>query len=155
MSAPGCPIDPDVSWALERHTSAGTERTEGSGLASGLRALWRFTMREGVDAAGQASGASAVLLLAPGKSLGPRGRVAVAVAPAGNTVLLRLRSFLETARGVLVLEQLANAHARLLLQSGRWNVADPDPAAESLAPLTIASLLDDPDSLIRALKPGH
>lgn len=148
---PACPVDEEVSWLLQR---AG-ESTRGDGLVAGLRALWRFALRESVDAAGEPSGHVPVLHLAPEQHLGARGQVTIALADHENTVLLRLRAWLDTPKGVMVLENLARTHARLLLGGDRWSHADPQPGAESLAPLTLASILGDPESLIRALKPGH
>ena len=139
---PACPLDEAAcAWTLgEKH---------GTGLVSGLRALWRAATREAIDARGDATGVPALLVVEPDV------RIAIALQPRDNSVLLRLRGFLEDARGVALLEALARAHANLVLQGERWTQANPDPAQESLTPLTLASVIDAPDALVRALKPGH
>lgn len=141
-SPPTCPLDPEIAtWTLgEKH---------GTGLVAGIRALWRCATREAIDARGDATGVEPLLLVDPDV------RIAVALQPRDNSVLVRLRGFLEDARGVALLEALARAHANLVLKGARWTEPNPDPTQESLTPLTLASVIDTPDALVRALKPGH
>jgi hypothetical protein len=141
----------DAPWTLR----GGGAELAGQGLMAGLRKLWRRTLDGAIDDRGDAQFPAPMLELSG--LVGPGRLVAVAVLPQGNSTLLRLRAFVRGARGPLVLEQLAASHLRLLQASPRWSSSDPelDPAAESLTPLTLASLLDEPEALMRALKPGH
>ncbi|MBS2026943.1 MAG: hypothetical protein JST54_03475 [Deltaproteobacteria bacterium] len=109
-----------------------------------LRALWRTATRESIDDRGDATGVAALREI-DGK------HVAVALQPRDNSALLRLRSFLDDARGVVLLEALVKAHARLLEQRAPGAA----PETESLTILTLASVIDEPEALLRALKPGH
>ena len=109
-----------------------------------LRALWRTATREAIDDHGDATGVLPLHEI-DGKP------VAVSLRPRDNSALLRLRGFLDGAKGVVLLEALVKAHARLLEQ--RAPNAAPD--TESLTILTLASILDEPEALLRALKPGH
>lgn len=149
---PAGPLDPRaLTWRLR----GGAPGQEGEGLLPGLRKLWRQTLEGAIDERGDARIPAPVLELRTAD--GTLREVAVAVLPQGNSTLLRLRGFVRGARGPLVLEQLASAHLRLLEQSAPFLAAAParDPAVESLTPLTLASLLDEPEALMRALKPGH
>ena len=121
----------------------------GEGLVAGLRALWRQAAVHGIDGAGEAAGPIDSLALDSGQL------VAVALRPHDNSALLRLRGFLDGAKGVVLLENLARAHARLLSQRDPLTSNDIDPSTESHALLTLASLIDDADALLRAYKPGH
>lgn len=146
------PLEPRaLTWKL----CGATPAQQGEGLLPGLRKLWRQTLEGAIDDRGDARIPAPVLELR--EADGTVREVAVAVLPQGNSTLLRLRGFVRGARGPLVLEQLAAAHLRLLEQSAPFLAAAPerDPAVESLTPLTLASLLDEPEALMRALKPGH
>jgi len=151
---PACPLDPESdAWQLLR---GGAEPLSGSGLAEGLRKLWRATVQNAIDANGNDTGASPVLVLAArGQKLGARGQVAIRVEPRGNSVLLRLRAWLDGAQGQVLLSRIAQTHAGLLLASERWSQPDPAPDAESLALLTLAGVMDESETFARALKPGH
>lgn len=147
---PACPVDASAEWRLLRD---GVELAAGNGLEPGLRRLWRASASDAIDDHASASGAAVSLEV--GSGLGARGQVAVHVEPQGNSALLRLRDWLEGAQGQVLLARIAMVHAGLLLSSERWIQPEPPPDAESLALLTFAAIMDEPETLARALKPGH
>lgn len=131
---------PETAWRLVHD---GVELASGTGALSGLRALWRHALDRSIDDAGNPLGDL------PRLELGG-ARLSVGRLAAGNSTLLRLRDWIHGARGPLVLDQLAQAHLRL-----QGEGTDPDPASASLTLLTLASILSEPEVLMRALKPGH
>lgn len=126
-----------------------TLEAAGERFTDGLVALWRHTLIEGIDEAGNATFSSFVLTW--GEAWAERADAAVQ--PFGNRVHARLRAWVGgtvaarvlTTTGEAVLRQLALRHYHLLQYSPRWRasaVAIGEEASQLLAAIAETTDLD-------------
>lgn len=151
---PLCPIDEaTVAWELTGLPDDGRPMS-GVGLTKGLRRLWTRALGEAVEANGAArAGAMPLLMLGTGE---PRVPVALAIGSRPDEGLVRLKGWMALGPpGLLVVDGLVQTHGERLLGSSRWEGRPQSPGLESEPLIILAAVLDDPQALLRAVRPKH
>jgi hypothetical protein len=159
MAHPRCPIDPGDGWTkpgdawklfaidlFDRESEPHLDE-EGVGLKAGLKALWKRMLNEAVQDDGQATFTDFALRV---ESRGGSHSFSIRRESGLNAPLGKLRAWRNEPN---LLDALAAVHARIILDSKRWDGGSVMQHAESEPILQLAASLESVGALLKELRP--